>query len=46
LLVLSTTADADAWLAPLHAVGLAIEPLVVRDRGSEVLTAWRIALRG
>lgn len=42
LLVLSTTADTDAWLVSLRASGLDSEPLVVRDRGSEVLTAWRL----
>lgn len=42
LLVLSTTADAETWLAPLRAAGFVAEPLVVRDRGSEVLTAWRL----
>jgi release factor glutamine methyltransferase len=42
ILVLSTTADTDAWLAPLRAAGFATHPIVVRDRGSEVLTAWRL----
>lgn len=43
LVVLSTTADTGAWLAPLRASGFVAAPLVVDDRGSEVLTAWRIS---
>lgn len=42
IMVLSTTGDADAWLAPLRAAGHHVLPLLVRDRGSEVLTAWRV----
>lgn len=43
LLVLSTTADTDAWLGPLHAAGFATSVLLIRDRGSEILAAWRVA---
>jgi hypothetical protein len=46
ILVLSTTADTDAWLAPLRDAGYATTASVIRDRGSEVLTAWRIGPHG
>ena len=42
LLVLSTTGDAQAWLGPLRAAGHGLLPALVRDRGSEVLTAWLV----
>lgn len=43
ILVLSTTADTDGWLAPLRAEGFVASVLLTRDRGSEILTAWRVA---
>ncbi|MFN8621970.1 MAG: methyltransferase [Chloroflexota bacterium] len=43
ILVLSTTADTAAWLDPLRSAGFAAGPLVTRDRGSEMLTAWRLS---
>jgi methylase of polypeptide subunit release factors len=42
VVVLSTTGDEEAWLAPLRARGHAAAPLLRRDRGSEVLTAWEL----
>jgi release factor glutamine methyltransferase len=42
VIVLSTAGDAEAWLGPIRERGHGTEQLLVRDRGSEVLTAWRI----
>jgi methylase of polypeptide subunit release factors len=42
LMVLSTSGRADAWLSPLEAAGYALDADIVRERGSETLTAWTI----
>ena len=43
IVVLSTNGDPDGWLAPLRDASFSIDRLVTRDRGSEVLTAWRVS---
>ncbi len=43
IVVLSTNGDPDEWLAPLRDASFAIDRLISRDRGSEVLTAWRVS---
>jgi methylase of polypeptide subunit release factors len=42
LVVLSTSGRAESWHAPLEAAGYALRADVVRERGSETLTAWTI----
>lgn len=42
VVVLSTNGDPDAYLDPLAAAGFTAETITSRDRGSEILTAWRL----
>jgi release factor glutamine methyltransferase len=46
LVVLSTSSRSDLWLAPLDAAGYELSADVVRDRGSETLSAWTIRRPG
>jgi release factor glutamine methyltransferase len=43
LLVLSTNGEPESWLGPLRTAAFTASPFMRRDRGSEVLTAWRIS---
>lgn len=44
LLLVSTNGDPDSFLRPLSSSGFLVERAVVRDRGSEILTVWRVSV--
>jgi methylase of polypeptide subunit release factors len=46
LVVLSSDARADVWLSALEEAGYALGASVVRERGTETLTAWSITPAG
>jgi methylase of polypeptide subunit release factors len=43
IVVLSSAGHPTAWLAPLETAGFEFRSDVVRERGSETLTAWRVS---